>query len=206
MTARAAKAEATKVRIRAAAIALYSDRPIEDFTLEEVAKRAQTTVQTVLRAFGSKEELVYDALDDMAAGGVVLRQTPAGDVREAVRAFHDIYEAMGDLVIQRLADEHRRPALKRGLEAGRRNHRAGVETAFAPQLACVSGAARAQLLTILITATDVYVWKLLRRDMALNRTETEAVVCRIVEGVTQKEQANGEDSLVELVGRREPAP
>ena len=109
MTARAAKAEATRARIRAAAIALYTDRPIEDFTLEEVAKRAQTTVQTVLRALGGKEELVYEALDDMAAGGVALRQTPAGDVAEAVRAFHDIYEAMGDLVIQRLADEHRRP-------------------------------------------------------------------------------------------------
>src|SRR5580693_9185589 len=63
-SARAAKAEATRARIRAAAIALYTDRPIEDFTLEEVAKRAQTTVQTVLRAFGSKEELVYEALDE----------------------------------------------------------------------------------------------------------------------------------------------
>jgi len=205
MTTRAAKAEATRARIRAAAIALYTDRPIEDFTLEEVAKRAETTVQTVLRAFGSKEELVYEALDDMAAGGVALRQTPAGDVAEAVRAFHDIYEAMGDLVIQRLADEHRRPALKSGLEAGRRNHRAGVEAAFAPYLARVSRAARTRLLTILIIATDVYVWKLLRRDMALSRTAAEAIVCRIIEGVTQRERANGENSLVELVGRRKPA-
>ena len=205
MTARAAKAEATRARIRKAAIALYTDRPIEDFTLEEVAKRAQTTVQTVLRAFGSKEELVYEALDDMAAGGVALRQTPAGDVAEAVRAFHDIYEAMGDLVIQRLADEHRRPALKPRLEAGRRNHRAGVEAAFAPQLARASGAARARLLTILIIATDVYVWKLLRRDMALSRTAAEAIVCQIIEDVTRQERANGENSLVELVGRRQPA-
>jgi AcrR family transcriptional regulator len=205
MTARAAKAEATKARIREAAIALYLDRPIEDFTLEEVAKNAQTTVQTVLRAFGSKEELVYEALDEMAAAGVVLRQTEPGDVAEAVRAFQDIYEAMGDLVIQRLADEHRRPALKPGLEAGRRNHRAGVETAFAPQLSRESGVARAQLLTILIAATDVYVWKLLRRDMALSRTEAEAIVCRIIEGVTQKERTHGEDSLVELVGRRKPS-
>jgi AcrR family transcriptional regulator len=205
MTARAAKAEATKARIRKAAIALYLDRPIEDFTLEEVAKRAETTVQTMLRAFGSKEELVYEALDDMAAAGVALRQTAPGDIAEAVRAFHEIYEAMGDLVIQRLADEHRRPALKPGLEAGRRNHHAGVETAFAPQLACVSGVARTRLLTILITATDVYVWKLLRRDMALNRSEAEAIVCAMIEGVAQQEQSHGEDSLVELVGRRKPS-
>lgn len=130
---------------------------------------------------------------------------PAGDVAEAVRAFHDIYEAMGDLVIQCLADEHRRPALKPRLEAGRRNHRAGVEAAFAPQLARASRAARARLLTILIIATDVYVWKLLRRDMALSRTAAEAIVCRIIDGLTQQERANGENSLVELVGRRKPA-
>ena len=185
MTARAAKAEATRARIRKAAITLYLDRPIEDFTLEEVANGAQTTVQTVLRAFGSKEELVYEALDDMAAAGVALRQTTPGDIAEAVRAFHEIYEAMGDLVIQRLADEHRRPGLKPGLEAGRRNHRAGVETAFAPQLARVSGIARTRLLTILLAATDVYVWKLLRRDMALSRTDADAIVCRMIEGVTQ---------------------
>jgi AcrR family transcriptional regulator len=205
MTARAAKAEATKARIRKAAIALYSDRPIEDFTLEEVANRAQTTVQTVLRAFGSKEELVYEALDEMAAAGVALRPTAPGNVAEAVLEFHEIYEAMGDLVIQRLADEHRRPTLKPGLEAGRRNHRAGVETAFAPQLARVSGIERTRLLTILLTATDVYVWKLVRRDMALSRSEAHAIVCRIIEGVTEQEQANGEDSLVELVGRRQPS-
>ena len=109
---------------------------------------------------------------------------------------------MGDLVIQCLADEHRRPALKSGLEAGRRNHRAGVEAAFAPQLARASRAARARLLTILIMAT---VWKLLRRDMALSRTAAEAIVCRIIDGLTQQERANGENSLVELVGRRKPA-
>jgi AcrR family transcriptional regulator len=205
MTARAAKAAATRARIRAAAIALYTDRPIEDVTLEEVARRAQTTVQTLLRAFVSKEELVYQALDDVAATGVPLKETPPGDVAAAVAAFHDIYEAMGDLVIQRLADEHRRPALKPGLEAGRRNHRAGVEAAFAPQLARVGGDERSRLVTILITATDVYVWKLLRRDMALNRTEAEAIVCRIIEGVTLKEEADGEHTLVELVGRRQPA-
>ena len=98
-----------------------------------------------------------------------------------------------------------RPALKPGLEAGRRNHRAGVEAAFAPQLAGFGGAARTRLLTILITATDVYVWKLLRRDMALERAEAEAIVCLMIEGVTEKEKADGEHTLVELVGRRQPA-
>src|ERR1700693_6470387 len=38
MTARAAKAEATRARIRASAMQLYRERAIKDITLDEVAK------------------------------------------------------------------------------------------------------------------------------------------------------------------------
>ncbi len=205
MTARAAKAEATKQRIRVSAMELYCGRAVEEFTLEEVAQRASTTVQTVLRAFGSKDELVYAALEEMAAGGVFLKPARPGDIKAAVSAFFEIYEAVGDLVMQRLNEERRRPALKPLLEQGRENHRDGVKTVFAPQLERLAGTARAQLLNILVVLTDVYVWKLLRRDMALNRSTAEAVVRRMITSVIEQEQAHGTDPLAELVGRREPA-
>jgi AcrR family transcriptional regulator len=205
MTARAAKAEATKVRIRAAAAELYCSAPLEDFTLEAVAGRAETTVQTVLRIFGSKDELTYTALGEMAAGGVFLKSAPPGDIKAVVSTFFDIYEAVGDLVMQRLNEERRRPALKPALDQGRENHRDGVRTAFAPQLDRLRGAARAELLTTLVVITDVYVWKLLRRDMALSRPAAEAVVRKMILGVTEQEKHDGTDPLAELVGRRQPA-
>jgi AcrR family transcriptional regulator len=204
MTARAAKAEATKARIRLSAMQLYWERPIEDFTLEEVAERAGTTVRTILRAFASKDELVYAALDDMAAGGVFLKPTPPGDVCAAVAAIFDIYETIGDFVIQRLNDERRRPALKPLLDQGRENHRDGVKSVFAPQLNALHGAARIQLLNALVVATDVYVWKLLRRDMALGRSGAEAIVRKMISGLINTEKDHGKDSLAELVGRRQP--
>jgi AcrR family transcriptional regulator len=205
MTARAAKAEATKARIRASAMEVYLQEPTEDFTLEAVASRAGTTVQTVLRIFGSKDELVYAALEEMAAGGVFLRPVQPGDIKSAVSAVFDIYESVGDLVMQRLNEERRRPALKPSLDQGRENHRDGVKMVFAPQLERLHGAARAQLLTILVILTDVYVWKLLRRDMALSRPAAEATVRKMILGVTEREKAYGTDSLAELVRRREPA-
>jgi AcrR family transcriptional regulator len=205
MTARAAKAEATRARIRASAMQLYCDRAIEDFTLDEVAQRAGTTVQTVLRAFGSKDKLIFEALDELAASGMPIKPTPPGEVAAAVKAIYDIYEAMGDLVIQRLNDERRRPALKPLLEQGRDNHRGLVKTLFAPQLARQSGSARAQLLHILLVATDVYVWKLLRRDRALSRPAAEVIVRRMIDSVTSEETAHAKDLMAELVGRREPA-
>jgi AcrR family transcriptional regulator len=205
MTARAAKAQATRERIRACAMELYLQRPIEEFTLEAVAVRAATTVQTVLRAFGSKDELIYAALEGMAAGGVFLKPVQPGDVKAAVTAFFDIYEAVGGLVIRRLDEEERRPALKPSLDQGRENHRDGVKTVFAPQLNRLHGGARAQLLTMLVVATDVYVWKLLRRDMALSRPAAEAIMRRMILGIVEQEQGHGTHSLAELVGRRQPA-
>ncbi len=205
MTARAAKAQATKARIRACAVELFCNRPAEEFTLDEIAGRAETTVQTVLRIFGSKDELIYEALEDMAAGGVFLRPTAPGDISAAVGSFFDIYETVGDLVIDRLGEERRRPALKATLNQGRENHRDGVKTVFAPQLERVHGAERAKLLTTLIVMTDVYVWKLLRRDMKMNRSAAEAIVARMIRSVLEQGETNGKNFMAELVGRREPA-
>jgi AcrR family transcriptional regulator len=205
MTGRAAKAEATKARIRASATALFCEGPSEDFTLDEVANRAGVAVRTILRAYPSKDELIYAALEDMAAGGVFLKPAAAGDIGAAVSALFDIYESVGDFVMQRLAEERRRPALKASLDQGRDNHCDGVKTVFAPQLQRLQGAQRAQLLTMLIAITDVYVWKLLRRDMGLGRAAAESIVCTMIERVIGQEHANGEVPLAELVRRRQPA-
>ena len=205
MTGRAAKAEATRERIRVSAMELYRERPIEDFTLEDVAERAETTVQTVLRAFGSKENVVFEALHELGSRGITVRPTPPGEVAAAVTAIVELYESFGDLVMRHLNDEERHPALRPILDAGRRNHREGVATVFAPQLARRRGAERAQLLHILVAATDVYVWKLLRRDFGLSRVATEAAIRKIINGVIDGETGNGTDTLAQLVGRREPA-
>ncbi len=204
MAARAAKAEATKARIRVSAMELYCQRRIEDFTLEQVAGRAGVAVRTVLRAYPSKDELVYAALDEMAAGGVYLKPTPPGDIKAGVSAFFDIYETVGDLVLQRLSDERRRPGLKPSLDQGRENHRDGVKVIFAPQLEQRRGAARSELFNMLVIMTDVYVWKLLRRDMALTRPAAEAIVGKMIFSIIEREDADGTDSLAELVGRRQP--
>jgi AcrR family transcriptional regulator len=205
MTERAAKAEATRERIRASAMALYSASAIEEFTLDEVARRAGTTVQTILRAYGSKEDLLFSALEAMADTDTPLKASPPGDIAAAVAAIFDIYETMGDAVIQRLHDEPRHPALKTLLDRGRNGHRNWVKTAFAPFLHERQVSDRTQLIHALNAATDVYVWRLLRRDGGLSRAAAEAIVRKFIIGVVQREQSHGADPLAELVGRRQPA-
>jgi AcrR family transcriptional regulator len=205
MTNRAAKADETRARIRACAIELYCERPAEDFTLDEVAKRAGVTVRTILRAYPSKDELVYAAVLGLADGGVYLKPLSPGDVRAAVSAYFDIYESIGDLVMQRLNDERRLPGLKPLLDKGRASHHAGLREVFAPQLAARRGAERAALFNMLVVLTDIYVWKVLRRDLSLGRKAAEALVRRMIVGVLEEGEAYGADSLAQLVGRRQPA-
>jgi AcrR family transcriptional regulator len=202
MTARTAKAAETKARILAGAVDLYRRRSLDDFTLDEVAAQAETTVQTVLRAFGSKEDLVLAALAALADAGTPRKPSPPGDVDAAVAATYELYETIGDVVIGQLGDERRRPALKPSIDAGRENHREWVRQTFAPQLNARRGSARTQLFNILVVTLDVYVWKLLRRDLALSKSTSQAAVRTIIAGVIDAEKNHGTDSLAELVGRR----
>jgi AcrR family transcriptional regulator len=196
MTVRAEKANATRERIAAAALAIYRERQIEDFTLEDVARRAKTTVQTMLRIFGSKEELIMAALSAFVASGTPLKRTQPGDIPSAIDATFDIYENIGDIVIGRLADERRLPGLKPSLDQGRKKHREYVAQMFEPYLQNDGS-----LLEMLCVVTDVYVWKLLRRDRGLDRATAQSIMTAMAVSVI-KECTHGENALAQLVGGR----
>jgi len=82
-----------------------------------------------------------------------------------------------------LAEEHRIPGFAEVAAVGRTKHRAWIEAAFAEQLAVNPAPERDRILTALIAATDVYVWKLLRRDLGLDRTASESTVETLIRGV-----------------------
>jgi len=213
MTARSAKAEATRSRICESVMQLYRERPIDAFTLEDIAVRAGTTVQTVLRGFKSKDNLIIEALDRFTKQGSEylagrpggFMPTPSGDIGAAVTAIFDVYETIGNLVMRHLSNEERNPTLKPVLAQGRENHRAWVRGVFAPQLAACSGSVRTQLFNSLVVATDVYTWRILRRDQGLSRTGAETVVRSIITAVTERENSDDTLPVAELVGRRQPA-
>ena len=79
-----------------------------------------------------------------------------------------------------LAEEDRIPAVHEMAESGRAWHRAWVERTFAPLLTGVKGAARERRLVALVVATDLLVWKLLRREMGLGRATAERIVIEMI--------------------------
>src|SRR5215217_3045719 len=104
MERRAAAAAGTGERILQATIDLHAERWHDQISLEDIATRADVTVQTVLRRFGSKESLV-DAAADRGAEQVVeqRRGAVAGDVQGAVDVLLDHYEQWGRVTLRLLA-------------------------------------------------------------------------------------------------------
>ena len=177
MELRAAAAEATRERILDAAGEAFLEQWYDDVTIASVAKRAGVSGQTVINHFQSKEGLFTAVHQRFGEAIVERRYTPEpGDVRGAVDALVEDYEVTGDAVVRFLALEEKVPSLAPVLAIGRKSHREWVETMFrAPEL-----------VPELVVATDVYTWKLLRRDQGLSRDETFASILKIVEALLER--------------------
>ena len=109
--------------------------------------------------------------------------TPAGDLEAAVQSLVDQYEQIGALNIRALEQEHELPLLHQNLAEARRYHREWLADVFAPNLARLAGSERERRLTALYAATDIYLWKLLRRDLKCSRRQTEDTFRRLASGV-----------------------
>lgn len=184
MVARAEATAALRERIIDSTERLFEELASDRFSLEDVAAGAGSTVQTVLRHFGSKDQLLRAT---MARGMDRVRQermqAPVGDVPGAVRNLLGHYEDRGDMVLRWLAEEDRNPFMHEILDRGREFHHGWVAQTFAPQLERTAGAAKRRRLAQLVTITDVYVWKLLRRDMQLSRQRTQAAIIELIEAL-----------------------
>jgi AcrR family transcriptional regulator len=181
MVARAEAARATASRVLDVALELFTDNPYEDVSLEEVAKRAAVTKRTVLRRFGSKEELFVAAME--RAVDEMMRQrdaAPVGDAAGAVANLVEHYEQWGTNRLRLLSQEDRIPIVAENVEGGRRYHWSWVERTFAPLIDGLQGSTRKRRVAALVVTTDVYTWKLLRRDLGLSRADTERVLLELI--------------------------
>ena len=88
-----------------------------------------------------------------------------------------------DRLIQARAREGAVPELSAGLNRARADHRRWVARTYRPQLAARPEAERERALNGLVAVTDVYCWKVLRRDLALDRREAEATLAAMVVAV-----------------------
>ncbi|RPA68255.1 TetR/AcrR family transcriptional regulator [Cyclobacteriaceae bacterium YHN15] len=187
MTFRAEKVTQNDQRIMSAIVGLWEELPINEITLDKVASRAEVTVRTILRKFGSKEGLMEACIENDAAGRRKVRDlAKPGDYRNALKILLDDYEKLGDASVRTLAVEDELPIAKTILEKGRASHREWCMKVFAPDLPESNTSNYEHSLLTFITATEFYLWKLLRRDLNKSYEETFEVFKTLLEGLIQR--------------------
>jgi AcrR family transcriptional regulator len=180
MIARAASAEATRERILKTAGELLRARFRSEIRLQEVAEKAEVTVQTVINVFKTKDELLTQAVCEVNGAARELRRAAApDDLKGAIHGLYAYYEAIGGWVIRNRMEE----ADQGHIEAGRKRHREWGEIYFGPRLAALPAAERRRRMDALLTICSVYNWWLLRHDMHRSLGEAEAVVLLTVEAL-----------------------
>jgi AcrR family transcriptional regulator len=185
MGSRADSAAATGERILDATEELFWSGPLNQLTIDGIARRAGVSGQTVVRRYGGKEGVIAAAAERAFARVAEQRNTaPIGDLDAAVTVLMDHYEANGDNAMQLLAEEHSSPTLEGLVEAGRELHRDWCARVFAGALSGLKGAARKRRTAQFVAICDVYTWKLMRRDCGLSRAQTETALLELLRPMT----------------------
>jgi AcrR family transcriptional regulator len=181
--ARAEAAEVTGRRIVQAFLSALRSQWLEDITLDQVARDAGVSVQTVIRRFGGKPGLLEAVAREVELDVRAARGLPRGDIETAVANLCTDYENTGDMLVRLLAQEARHPALRPLLELGRSHHRQWIADVAEPWLGLLGAGAREATLDAIVAATDVYVWTLLRRDMGRTADHTRATILRMAQAL-----------------------
>src|SRR5262245_30389552 len=164
MVARADTVSATRERIVRAALKLALEQNYEDVTLVAIAREARVSHQTVLNHFASKENVATAAAERLSRQPQSARDKAVpGDPARAITILVGEYERFGDPSARWAMASERLGSLASLLDDARAGHRAWLERIFAGGLPRPP-AARRHAVNALHAATDVYTWKLLRRD------------------------------------------
>lgn len=177
MGARRESVEGTRRRIIDALVALAGERPFIEITLDVIAERASVSVKTVLRQFGSRDGLFAEAMDAAMNAAEDERRTPRGDVTASVQIVVDHYERQGRAALLMLSQEGHDEVARKATDRGKAMHRSWVRGAFTP------ATDEEATLDLLVVATDVYTWKLLRLDRGHSRAVTERRMLGLVEAL-----------------------
>ena len=189
MGARAEAVAETRKRIVQAFFDLGRERMFPDISLDDVAAAADVSVQTILRHFKSRAGLTEATMDHAIATVTEERHAPVGDVDAAVAAIVGHYEDRGHTALLMLAQESLDPQVAELTRRGRAMHLTWVREVFAP-----FAGPRDPLIDLLVIATDVYTWKLLRIDRRLSRARTQQLMHRMATALLEDARHEGDTS------------
>jgi AcrR family transcriptional regulator len=166
MATRERAMEVNRVDVRVAVLSLAAEVRLADITLAVIAERSGISVRTLLRYYGTRDDLIRTVADEARDLVIEERQVYPDDIDRSLELLGDHYEAMAPLVLMMLAQEDTDQIAQAVTSQGRAFHRRWVAELFRLD------PGDDEQLDLLVVATDVFTWKLLRIDRALSRQET----------------------------------
>ena len=172
------RAAETRRKIIAAAKAMIAETSTAP-TVVAVAKRADVSVRSVFQHFGDVESLFVTVVDSVRADLVVPPPTPSTGPLSArvTSAVNNLAEVFDKVVPLRVAAGQfvNHPALIERAQENRREVRAAIAKAFAPEFGALSDQAREDLLDAVGAALSPEAWAVLRRRDGLSVERATAV-------------------------------
>ena len=186
-TIRADAEAATHEAILNAAFEAFSTSSFDRVTLKQIAERSGVTVQTVIRRFGSKEELFEQLAQREERRIVAEREIPeSAGLSRALESLLDHYERDGDTMTNFVAQENLFEPIRVIVERGRKTHRAWVERHCRHLLSGLRGRAKERMTLAATVATDLSTWKLLRRDLKQEPAQVAEVMTELLYGLQNR--------------------
>ncbi len=189
--ARAESQQRTREALLNAAMEEFTRGQWESVSLQELASRAMVTKQALLRHFGSKDELLTQALATTAAEMYTQHwSTVPGDVQGAVENVLGHYEEWGERSLRVSAWlESGPPVLANISWMAHQMHHDWIEYTFGPQLERRHGEERVLCRAALIALCDVHTWWLLSHDLGFERAAVRATIVAAIERLLAEEPA-----------------
>lgn len=189
--ARARQTAQTRRRILDAAYAALLSLPYDDVTLAMIAADAGVSVPTVLRHFGSKDNLVLEGAPAWNAAERARRTVPPGDASAVARVLARRYEELGPMMNRAIGLADRFPELAEAVAQARRGHADWLAEAFAADLPAGDGPARRRCIAQLFIATEQLGWEGLRTGLGLSAREAEVAMAATIEAVVASWEPDG---------------
>ncbi len=176
MQTRTKSAEITRQKILSAVVNLWSSYAINEISLEMVAEHSGLTMRTILRKFGSREGMLTASIAHASEKILHARDlAPAGNLTKALEVLLSEYEATGDAVIRTIMLQDSLPFAKSIIQGGIQIHRDWCKRVFAPYLPSLESDSYEMELSAFVCATEIYLWKLLRRDLNKSYKQTFSI-------------------------------
>lgn len=181
------EAENTKLDIIKAFGRLWMKYSIKEITLNMISEEAGVTTRTILRKFGSKERLLEECIALDAANIMQNReQGMVGDIEHMLNILLASYESMGEAAMRTINLEPEMEIAQKIGETGRKKHREWCARMFDPFLPEPDSPQYEIDLTAFIASTEIYLWKLMRKDLKMSEEQTFSVFKKMIEGLAFK--------------------